>query len=96
MSTIKVNKIENTTTTAGGVEIDSSGHVQVDGVQMPTAGALSNRNLIINGAMQVAQRGTSQTGVTGNGYYTIDRMRHSEVGLSTATFTHEQSTDARF
>lgn len=34
-------------------------------------GALSNRNLIINGAMQVAQRGTS---ATGNGYKTVDRM----------------------
>ena len=56
MSTIKVNKIENTATTDGGVAIDATGHVTVDGVQLPTAGALSNRNLIINGAMQVAQR----------------------------------------
>jgi hypothetical protein len=40
-------------------------------------GALSNRNLIINGAMQVAQRGTSVTGVTTVGYYTADRMRTS-------------------
>ena len=71
MSTIKVNKIENTGTTDGGVEIDSSGHVQVDGVQMPTAGALSNRNLIINGAMLVAQRGTSSTS---SGYHTVDRF----------------------
>jgi hypothetical protein len=31
------------------------------------------RNLIINGAMQVAQRGTSTTGITGNGYFTADR-----------------------
>mgnify|MGYP000197488610 CR=1 FL=1 len=35
--------------------------------------ALSNRNLIINGAMQVAQRGTSTTGVTTNTYL-IDRF----------------------
>ncbi len=34
-------------------------------------GALSNRNLIINGAMQVAQRGTSFT--SGNYQYTLDR-----------------------
>ena len=71
MSTIKVNKIENTGTTDGGVEIDSSGHVQVDGLQMPTTGPLSNRNLIINGAMEVAQRGTSSTA---SGYKTIDRF----------------------
>ena len=39
-------------------------------------GALSNRNLIINGAMQVAQRGTSAT-VSDNsneGYSTVDRF----------------------
>jgi hypothetical protein len=35
---------------------------------------LSNRNVIINGAMQVAQRGTSTASITGNtGYYTADR-----------------------
>jgi len=34
------------------------------------------RNLIINGAMQVAQRGTSETGVGGSsGYFTCDRWR---------------------
>jgi len=36
--------------------------------------ALSNRNLIINGAMQVAQRGTSSTGLHTSGYYTTDRF----------------------
>tara|TARA_B100000900_G_scaffold399512_2_gene402114 strand:+ start:347 stop:1450 length:1104 start_codon:yes stop_codon:yes gene_type:complete len=35
--------------------------------------ALSNRNLIINGAMKVAQRGTSSTGLHDSGYYTVDR-----------------------
>ena len=40
--------------------------------------ALSNRNLIINGAMQVAQRGTSATGVGGNASYpTLDRFRQN-------------------
>ena len=61
MSTLKVNKIENTATTDGGIEIDNTGHVQIDGIQLPSAGALSNRNLIINGAMEVSQRGTSFT-----------------------------------
>ena len=37
------------------------------------AGGLTGRNLIINGAMQVAQRGTSSTGVHTSGYYTCDR-----------------------
>ena len=56
--------------------------------------ALSNRNLIINGAMNVAQRDTQVTSVTSNGYKTLDRMRFSENSLGTAAFTHEQVTDA--
>jgi len=55
-------------------------------------GALSNRNLIINGAMQVAQRGTSTTGVTSQGYYCVDRFV-SPVYLA-GTWTISQSTDA--
>ena len=40
------------------------------------AGGITGRNLVINGAMQVAQRGTSSTS---EGYHTIDRWR---VGFS--------------
>jgi hypothetical protein len=36
--------------------------------------ALSNRNLIINGSMNVSQRGTSSTGLHDSGYYTVDRF----------------------
>ena len=38
------------------------------------------RNLIINGAMQVAQRGTSDT-ATGNGYPTVDRIVYYNQGI---------------
>ncbi len=53
---------------------------------------LGNRNLIINGAMQVAQRSTSKTGVTGDGYHTVDRARIDLNSLGTHTLS--QSTDA--
>jgi hypothetical protein len=43
-------------------------------------GQLGNRNLIINGAMQVAQRGTSATGATSTGYSTVDRWWHNASG----------------
>ena len=54
--------------------------------------ALSNRNLIINGAMQVAQRGTSTTGLQNSGgVFTIDRFSHRRGGTwSNAQFKHEQ------
>lgn len=57
-------------------------------------GALSNRNMIINGAMQVAQRGTSATGVVGSGYYTNDRMQLGCTTNASGTYTLSQSTDA--
>ena len=52
----------------------------------------SFRNLIINGDMRIAQRGTSTSGITAGGTYpSIDRMRYA---LSTiGTWTHAQDTD---
>jgi len=48
---------------------------------LPLAGQLGNRNLIINGAMQVAQRGTSSTS---SGYYTVDRFQVNYSGTDEA------------
>jgi hypothetical protein len=43
------------------------------------------RNLIINGAMQVAQRGTSTASITATGYYTADRYQTNISSLGTWT-----------
>ena len=51
--------------------------------------ALSNRNMIINGAMQVAQRGTSFTSISSN-TYTLDRWQLQAAGAGRSTIT--QST----
>ena len=45
---------------------------------VPTTGQLSHRNLIINGAMTIAQRGTTSTVV---GVKTVDRMSSASGGL---------------
>tara|TARA_R100000234_G_scaffold82272_1_gene51919 strand:- start:7 stop:1302 length:1296 start_codon:yes stop_codon:yes gene_type:complete len=42
---------------------------------VPTVGQLSHRNIIINGAMLISQRGTSAS--TTNGYGSVDRVRLS-------------------
>jgi hypothetical protein len=47
-------------------------------------GQLGNRNLVINGAMQVAQRGTSSTSTN---YQTVDRWRN---GFGNVTLTQSQ------
>ena len=49
--------------------------------------ALSNRNLIINGAMQVAQRGTSVASSSGSVVRCVDRYRCFARGAGAATFS---------
>jgi hypothetical protein len=50
------------------------------------------RNLIINGDMSIAQRGTSSTGQTSSGYKTCDRFRLSINTLGTWTITQDSDT----
>ena len=58
----------------------------------PAASGLSNRNLIINGAMRVAQRGTSAVAAGAGTYPSIDRFKAWES--TDGAFTVEQSTTA--
>lgn len=60
---------------------------------LPTDGQLGNRNLIINGAMQVAQRGTSSTGITSQGYRTVDRFKVIMQSGGAGTWTETQESD---
>ena len=54
----------------------------------------SFRNIIINGDMSIAQRGTSFTGLTnGSSNYTVDRFKFNESGSMTSVFTFSQDTD---
>ena len=56
-----------------------------------TSKSLSGRNLVINGAMNVAQRATSVTGVGGvDGYFTVDRFDFDQnVNAGRMTLTQE-------
>jgi hypothetical protein len=55
---------------------------------------LPGRNLITNGAMNVAQRSTSSTGRgTSSGYYVQDRFRDSNEGVGTGRYTWTQTAD---
>ena len=89
MSTLNVNNIDKesgSTLTIGG----SGTTVNVSNM-VPDV-ALSNRSVIINGAMQVAQRATQVTGVTTSAYRTCDRWLAALGSLG--TWTVDQSTDA--
>ena len=67
MSTIKVNNIESST--GGGVAAKLA---SVNG------GFIGTKNLVINGAMQVAQRETSSLA---NGIRTVDRFAYNSVSI---------------
>ena len=69
-----------------------TGTTTVSGDLVP-ATPLSHRNMIINGAMQIAQRGTSSTGVTSGGYKEAPD-RFTTYITSIGTYTISQSTDA--
>ena len=66
---------------------------QIDNADI--AGGVNFKNIIINGDMSIAQRGTSATGLGNgdNGYHTCDRWRFEEAGAVTFEFTQSQSTD---
>tara|TARA_R100000008_G_scaffold77689_2_gene58227 strand:+ start:2059 stop:3237 length:1179 start_codon:yes stop_codon:yes gene_type:complete len=84
MSTLKVNAIRGTGASSDAITVNAT-----DGsCTAKITNNLSNRNLIINGAVNVAQRGTSSTST---GYATVDRMNW---GLSGHSVTVTQSQHA--
>ena len=68
MSELKVNSIKGTGASTAAITIDSSS----GGCTANITNNLSNKNLIINGAVNVAQRGSTST--TNNGPQTADRF----------------------
>ena len=52
---------------------------------------VGSKNIIINGDMSIAQRGTSTAYITSGGYYKVDRLE--TVISSLGTWTQSQSTD---
>ena len=56
------------------------------------ASGINFRNIIINGDMNIAQRGTSTASITTDGYYTVDRFNF-EIGGS-SVWTQSQASDA--
>ena len=85
MSTLKVDGIRSNSASSDAITLASDGTCTAN-----ITNNLSNRNLIINGAMQVAQRG-DVTGANSSGYKALDRFRHT---ISIGTWSISQSTDS--
>jgi len=77
MSEIKVNSIKGVGASTAAITVNNTDGTCTANI----TNNLSNRNLIINGAMQVAQRGTSSTS---SGFYTVDRFQVSFTGTNEA------------
>ena len=54
--------------------------------------SLAAKNFIINGAQNVAQRGTSSTGISTSNYYTVDRFKCT-IENTAGRLTMEQASD---
>ena len=88
MSEIKVNSIKGVGASAAAITVNNSDGTCTANI----TNNLSNRNLIINGAMQVAQRGQTFTDPTGASTYTLDRFV-MQNNSGTPAFTVTQDTD---
>lgn len=78
MSTVKAVNFQHPSSSTPAITLDSTG-------AMTGSFPYPNRNLLYNGAMQVAQRGTSTAGITGQGYYTADRWNFFPSSFGTWT-----------
>ena len=83
MSEIKVNSIKGVAASSAAISINNS-----DGTCTANITNKPNRNLIINGAMQVAQRGTSSTS---NDYQTVDRINFYQANTGVTVTQSQQS-----
>ena len=72
-------------------KVDLANQVENQLPQNLVANNLPFRNILINGDMSIAQRGTSSSGATTDTYYTCDRWRIRIGALG--TWTISQSTD---
>ena len=85
MSEIKVNSIKGVGASAAAITVNNTDGTCTANI----TNNLSNRNLIINGAMQVAQRGSASSST--QGLATVDRFKKIGSGLGN-TFSQEQIT----
>ena len=79
MSTLRVDAIRHNSATSDAITTHSDGTASAKIIDVG-GGQLSHRNIIINGAMNVAQRATS---TTSNGYGFVDRFLTNVASLST-------------
>ena len=89
------------TNAATAYAIDSAASLNTSGIVtatsfVPTVGQLSHRNKVINGAMNICQRASSENNISASGYYVADRFNIDMVNVGsfrTNLFQSSQSPD---
>ena len=90
MSEIKVNSIKGVGATSAAITVNNTDGTCTANITSIGGSQLSNRNLIINGAIQVAQRGTTVTCNSGSNTYSMDRWyARGESSLGVFTLSQE-------
>jgi len=87
MSEIKVNSIKGVAASSAAITVNNT-----DGTCTANLTNRTNKNLIINGAMQVSQRGTSFSGTAQQ--YTLDRMQMNTAGNDEIAQTEQAAVTA--
>ena len=96
MSTLKVDAIRHNSATSDAITTAADGTCSAKLTSVGGSG-LSHRNLIINGAMNVAQRGTSQSNTGGISARSVDRFFAGNPSASAVqTFSQEVDGPAGF
>ena len=89
MSTLKVGAIRGVSGSSDAITVANDGTCTAN-----ITNNLSNRNLMINGAMQVAQRGTSFTNISNTGVIgSVDRIVMVGANLDELAFAGKQTSD---
>ena len=86
MSTIKAKAFQHPSATSNNITFNADGTHTVNPAQPPT----TNKNLLINGGMNVWQRSANAT-ASSTGYKTVDRFQYSQNG--SGAYTQSRSTD---
>ena len=86
MSEIKVNSIKGVGASAAAITVNNTDGTCTANI----TNNLSNRNVIVNGACEVAQRGVSSTSAD---FGSVDRMKMSVTGTDQLAFAQKQTSD---
>ena len=91
MSTLKATNLQHASSASPNIVLDSSGNATAGGT-IAMASPFAMRNKIINGAMEIYQRGTGTVTLTSSAQYTLDRWASTED--TDGTMTVRQTTNA--